>query len=181
MVAAKRVDPPGPEDGGTTGGLKSFSEEKGATEPEPTPIPPSQEITQEEAEAWLDVHLSEIPRDPEIGHVGQHCWLSWGPHWGGGWSAAWSVWTKDTSSRKKFRKDAVRHLQKVGLPVAQSIDREAEWAREVTAGAMDRRIAEYAQARGERTVCAGCGVPRLLLPGVTHCYLCRQLLVEITA
>ena len=65
-------------------------------------------------------------------------------------------------------------LVKVGLPKPQQIDKDAEWARKVTAEAMDRRIAEYAQTQGKMAECAGCGLPRQLRPGLTHCYLCRK-------
>ena len=48
---------------------------------------------------------------------------------GGGWAAAWPTWTKDTAGRKKFRKDVVAQLAKVGLPKPMSPDADNDRAR----------------------------------------------------
>ena len=162
------------------GNTKKTLEEEGATGTtvETSPSEPEPNITPEEANAWLDISLSEIPMDSGIEYVGQHCWPTWGPHWGGGWAAAWSTWTKDTPSRKKFRKDAVAQFVKVGLPKPVPPDPDNELARQRSSEQLDKRIAE-APARVVRKSCAGCGQHRELSPGVTHCYLCRKALVGV--
>ena len=89
---------------------------------------------------------------------------------GGGWAAAWYCWTKDTAGRKKFRKDVVAQLAKVGLPKPQEPDVDDQAARERAAAWLDQRIAEGPK-RTLNVKCAGCGFPRQLKPGrpiVTH-------------
>ena len=162
-VDAKRVDDSGPEDGVTTGVLNSFSleEERTGTGPE-------------DYQAWVDRNLSEVPTDSEIEYVGKHTWSEWKKHWGGGWAAAWPTWTKDTAGRKKFRSDVVAQLAKVGLPKPLPPDPEQDLARERAAAWLDQRLAE-APKRMVDMKCAGCGFPRQLKPGETHCHPCRKL------
>ena len=172
MVDAKRVDHvdhPGPEPGVTTG-VEFFSlEEEGATGTGPKDYQAFQD--------FVDDNLSEIPTDSEIEPLGKHCWPAWGSHWGGGWAAAWPTWTKDTAGRKKFRKDVVAQLAKVGLPQPMAPDPDNDRARERAAAWLDQRLEEAPQ-RDAR--CAGCGFPRQLKPGETHCQPCRKDLVEVT-
>ena len=206
LVDAKRVDPPGPgpEPGATDRGLNSFSEEEGATIPDTTPnpmkadiqeqaptpnppkAPPSQGITRQATEAFMDGNIAEIPMDHEVEWMLKHCWPWWvypaHPYgWKHGPEAALKTCTKDTASRVKFRKDLVDKLMLAGLPKPQEVDADNEWARKVTAEIMDRRIAEDAQTREKGTHCAGCGRKRQLTPGVTHCSPCRKELVEVAA
>ena len=206
LVDAKRVDPPGPgpEPGATDRGLNSFSEEEGATIPDTTPnpmkadvqeqaptpnppkAPPSQGITRQATEAFMDGNIAEIPMDHEVEWMLKHCWPWWvypaHPYgWKHGPEAALKTCTKDTASRVKFRKDLVDKLMLAGLPKPQEVDADNEWARNVTAEIMDRRIAEDAQTREKGTHCAGCGRKRQLTPGVTHCSPCRKELVEVAA
>ena len=186
-VDAKRVDHPGPETGVTTGvEFLSLEEERTGTEPGPQPTPEPSKPTEptvsappppsdlEEARAFVDAVLPEIPTDSEIEQLGKHCWPEWGPHWGGGWAAAWPTWTKDTAGRKKFRQDVVAQLAKVGLPKPLPPDPENDRARESAAAWLDQRMAEGPQ-RMVDVKCAGCGFPRQLKPGETHCYPCRNL------
>ena len=203
-VAAKRGNPPRPEDGGTTCDLKPFSEEEGATEPDTTPnpmkadvqeqaptpnppkAPPSQGITRQATEAFMDGNIAEIPMDHEVEWMLKHCWDWWvypaHPYgWKHGPEAALKTCTKDTAGRVKFRKDLVDKLMLAGLPKPQEVDADNEWARKVTAEIMDRRIAEDAQTREKGAHCAGCGRKRQLPPGVTHCSPCRKELVEVAA
>ena len=187
MVDAKRVDDSGPEDGVTTG-VEFFSLEEEATgvpatqpkrimvdleEPETTPNPPKAPPSQD-IQDFVDSHLSEIPTDSEIEPLAKHCWPEWAKHWGGGWAAAWPTWTKDTAGRKKFRSDVVAQLAKVGLPKPMAPDPENDRARERSAAWLDQRLAE-APKRVVDVKCAGCGFPRQLKPGETHCHPCRNL------
>ena len=206
VVDAKRVDPPGPgpEPGATDRGLNSFSEEEGATIPDTTPnppkadvqeqapapnppkAPPSQGITRQATEAFMDGNIAEIPMDHEVEWMLKHCWDWWvypaHPYgWKHGPEAALKTCTKDTAGRVKFRKDLVDKLMLAGLPKPQEVDADNEWARKVTAEIMDRRIAEDAQTREKGAHCAGCGRKRQLPPGVTHCSPCRKELVEVAA
>ena len=188
LVDAKRVDHvdhPGPEPGVTTGvEFFSLEEERTGTEPGPQPTPEPSKPTEptvsappppsdlEEARAFVDGQLSEVPTDSEIEPLGKHCWSAWAKHWGGGWAAAWPTWTKDTAGRKKFRKDVVAQLAKVGLPQPMTPDPDNDRARERAAAWLDQRLEEAPQ-RDAR--CAGCGFPRQLKPGETHCHPCRNL------
>ena len=169
-VDAKRIDDSEPEDGVTTG-VEFFSlEEEGVTET----VPKDYQAFQD----FVDGQLSDIPTDSEMEPLAKHCWPEWKKHWGGGWAAAWPTWTKDTASRRKFRKDVVAQLQKVGLPRPLPPDPEQDLARQRAAEQLDQRLAE-APARAVK--CAGCGFPRQLKPGETHCQPCRKELVEIAA
>ena len=192
MVDAKRVDHvdhPGPETGVTTG-VEFFSlEEEGATgtgtEPGPQPTPEPSKPTEptvsappppsdlEEARAFVDAVLPEIPTDSEIEPLAKHCWPEWSKHWGGGWAAAWPTWTKDAAGRKKFRTDVVAQLAKVGLPKPMEPDADNDRARERAAAWLDQLLAE-APKRRFKVKCAGCGFPRQLKPGETHCHPCRK-------
>ena len=168
-VDAKRVDHvdhPGPETGVTTGVKFSFLEEEGVTGTGPKDYQAFQD--------FVDDNLSEIPTDSEIEPLGKHCWPAWAKHWGGGWAAAWPTWTKDTAGRKKFRSDVVAQLAKVGLPKPPEPNVEDQAARERSSSWMDQRMAE-APKRMVDVKCAGCGLPRQLKPGETHCYQCRNL------
>ena len=198
LVDAKRVDDSEPEPNGVTdGGLNSFSLEEERTgdrvtagaEPgqQPTPepskptdptvsAPPPSDL--EEARAFVDGVLSEIPTDSEIEGLGKHCWPEWSKHWGGGWSAAWATWTKDTAGRRKFKADVVAQLSKVGLPKPMEPNVEDQAARERSSSWMDQRIAEAPQ-RVVDIRCARCRLPRRLKPGETHCHPCRKALVEV--
>ena len=166
VVDAKRVDHvdhPGPETGVTTG-VEFFSlEEEGVTG-----------TGTEDYQAWVDRNLSEVPTDLEIEQVGKHCWSAWSKHWGGGWAAAWPTWTKDTAGRKKFRKDVVAQLAKVGLPQPMAPDPENDLARERSAAWLDQLLAEGPKRMVDMK-CAGCKRKRQLPPGETHCYACRNL------
>ena len=62
--------------------------------------------------------------------MGKHCWPAWSKHWDLDLAGAIVVWTKTPASRRKFRKDAVMHLVKVGLPKPPVIDPEQERARD---------------------------------------------------
>ena len=161
-VDAKRVDDSGPEPGVTTG-VEFFSLEEERTG-----------TGTEDYQAWVDRNLSEVPTDSEIEPLAKHCWPAWAKHWGGGWAAAWPTWTKDTAGRKKFRSDVVAQLAKVGLPKPMSPDADNDRARERAAEQLDQRIAEGAKRRF-KVKCAGCGLPRQLRPGQTHCHPCRNL------
>ena len=190
-VDAKRVDHvnhPGPETGVTTG-VEFFSLEEErtgtGTEPGPQPTPEPSKPTEptvsappppsdlEEARAFVDAVLPEIPTDSGIESLGKHCWSEWEKHWGGGWAAAWPTWTKDTAGRKKFRSDVVAQLAKVGLPKPLPPDPEQDRARERSAAWLDQRLAE-APKRMVDMKCAGCGNKRQLKPGETHCSPCRK-------
>ena len=192
MVDAKRVDHvdhPGPEPGVTTG-VEFFSLEEErtgtGTEPGPQPTPEPSKPTEptvsappppsdlEEARAFVDGQLSEVPTDSEIEPLAKHCWPEWAKHWGGGWAAAWPTWTKDTAGRKKFRTDVVAQLAKVGLPKPMSPDADNDRARERAAEQLDQLLAEGPK-RTFKVKCAGCGLPRQLKPGQTHCHPCRNL------
>ena len=166
MVDAKRVDgsKPEPEPHGVTdGGLNSCSLEEERTGTVDYP-------------AFVDSQLSEVPTDSEIEPLAKHCWPAWGPHWGGGWAAAWATWTKNTAGRKKFRKDVVAQLAKVGLPKPMEPDADDQAARERAAAWMDQRLEAAPKLDAK---CAGCGKPRQLLPGQNHCHQCRKALVEV--
>ena len=171
LVDAKRVDDSGPEDGVTTGVLNSFSleEEKTGTG-----------TVLKEIQAWVDRHLSEVPTDSEIEPLGKHCWPEWAKHWGGGWAAAWPTWTKDIAGRKKFRKDVVAQLAKVGLPKPMVPDADNDRARERSAAWLDQLL-EEGPKRMVDMKCASCGRKRQLPPGETRCHPCRKELVEVAA
>ena len=174
VVDAKRVDHvdhPRPETGVTTGVKFSFLEEEGATGTGPKDYQAFQD--------FVDDNLSEIPTDSEIEPLGKHCWPAWAKHWGGGWAAAWPTWTKDAAGRKKFRSDVVAQLAKVGLPKPPEPNVEDQAARERSSSWMDQRMAE-APKRMVDVKCAGCGFPRQLKPGETHCYPCRKLSEDST-
>ena len=64
------------------------------------------------------------------------------------------------------------HLVKVGLPKPPVIDHEQESARGRAAKQLD---ASMVKAAAKAVPCAGCGFPRQLKPGETHCYACRNL------
>ena len=163
-VDAKRVDDSGPEHGVTTGVEFFFLEEEGVTET----VPKDYQAFQD----FVDGQLSDIPTDSEMEPLAKHCWPEWGPHWGGGWAAAWPTWTKDTAGRKKFRTDVVAQLAKVGLPKPMAPDADNDRAWERAAKQLD---ASMAKAAAKAVKCAGCGFPRQLKPGETHCYACRNL------
>ena len=162
-VDTKRGAHPGPEGGGTTGvEFFSLEEERTGTG--------DYQVYQD----FVNGQLSEIPTDSEMEPLAKHCWPEWKKHWGGGWAAAWPTWTKDTAGRKKFRSDVVAQLQKVGLPKPLPPDPENDLARERAAAWLDQRL-EEAPKRMMDVKCAGCGFPRQLPPGQTHCYSCRNL------
>ena len=166
MVDASKVDDSEPETGVTTG-VEFFSlEEEGVTGTGPKDYQTFQD--------FVDDNLSEIPTDSEIEPLAKHCWPEWAKHWGGGWAAAWPTWTKDPASRKKFRTDVVAQLAKVGLPKPMAPDADNDRARERSAAWLDQRLAE-APKRVVDVKCAGCGFPRQLKPGETHCHPCRNL------
>ena len=167
MVDAKRVDDSEPETDGVTDGVLNsfFSEEEGT----------GTGVTVKDAEAWLDLHISETPKPFEVEQLGKHLWPAWSKHWDLDLAGAIVVWTKTPASRRKFRKDAVMHLVKVGLPKPPVIDPEQERARGRDAAWLDQRIAEGPQ-RLVDIRCAGCGKPRQLRPGQTHCHPCRKSL-----
>ena len=191
VVDAKREP-----DGVTAGVINSFFSEEERTgtgaEPgqQPTPEPskptdptvsaPPSPSDLEEARAFVDGVLSEIPTDSEIEGLGKHCWPEWSKHWGGGWAAAWSTWTKDTAGRKKFRNDVVAQLAKVGLPKPMEPNVEDQAARERSSSWLDLRLSEGPQ-RMVDVKCAGCGQRRQLQPGQPLCYPCRKEVVEIAA
>ena len=98
LVDAKRVDDSEPEpDGVTAGGLNSFSLEEERTgdvlgqQPTPEPSKPTEPAVSappppsdlEEARAFVDAVLPEIPTDSGIESLGKHCWSEWEKHWGG--------------------------------------------------------------------------------------------------
>ena len=56
--------------------------------------------------------------------MGKHCWPAWSKHWDLDLAGAIVVWTKTEASRRKFRKDVVMHLGKVGLPKPKQADPE---------------------------------------------------------
>ena len=173
LVDAKRVDHvdhPGPETGVTTGVKISSFEEEGVTGDQVT----GDQLTVEEVQAWVDGHLSETPLPFEIQQVGKHCWPAWSKHWDLDLAGAIVVWIKTEASRRKFRKDVVMHLPKVGLPKPKQADPEQEAARERDRLVMDQRLSEGPKRRF-KVKCAGCGLPRQLKPGETHCYQCRNL------
>ena len=172
VVDAKRVDHPGPEPGVTTGVKPSSFEEEGVTGTEVT----GARVTTEDAQAWVDSHLSETPRPFEIEQVGKHCWPAWSKHWDLDLAGAIVVWTKTEASRRKFRKDVMMHLVKVGLPKPPVIDPEHDRARERSVKQLD---ASMAKAAAKAVPCAGCGLPRQLPPGENHCHQCRKALVEV--
>ena len=63
---------------------------------------------------------------------------------------------------------------KVGLPKPMSPDPENDRARGRDAAWMDQRLAEGPK-RTFKVKCKGCGLPRQLKPGETHCHPCRNL------
>ena len=128
---------------------------------------------------YVDEHLSEIPTNSEIANWGHHCWPAWEKHWDGGWTAAVSCWTKDTASRKKFRKDVVAQLAKVGLPKPMAPNAEDQAARKSTAEWMDQRLAEGANKRMVDVWCETCGERRQLPPGETLCHSCRKTMAQM--
>ena len=98
LVDAKRVDDSEPEpDGVTAGGLNSFSLEEERTgdvlgqQPTPEPSKPTEPAVSappppsdlEEARAFVDAVLPEIPTDSGIESLGKHCWSEWEKHWRG--------------------------------------------------------------------------------------------------
>ena len=168
LTDAKRVDDSGPETRVTTGVLNSFSFEEEVT---------GTGVTVKDAEAWVEGHLSETPQPFEVEQVGKHCWPAWAKHWDLDLAGAIVVWTKTPASRRKFRKDAVMHLVKVGLPKPPVIDPDQERARGRSAAWLDQRL-EEAPKRDPK--CAGCRKSRQLPPGETRCQPCRQAaLVEV--
>ena len=176
MVDASKVDHPGPEPGVTTG-VKPFSfEEEGITGTEVTGVTGAR-VTVQDAQAWVEGHLSETPLPVEVEQVGKHCWPAWSKHWDLDLAGAIVVWTKTPASRRKFRKDAVMHLVKVGLPKPPVIDPEQERARGRAAAWLDQRLEEAPKRDAE---CAGCGKRRQLPPGENHCHSCRTT-VEVAA
>ena len=82
------------------------------------------QLTVEDIQEWVDGHLSETPLPFEIQQVGKHCWPAWSKHWDLDLAGAIVVWTKTEASRRKFRKDVVMHLGKVGLPKPKQADPE---------------------------------------------------------
>ena len=163
VVDASKVDDSEPETGVTTG-VEFFSlEEEGVTGTGPKDYQAFQD--------FVDGQLSEVPTDSEIEPLAKHCWPEWAKHWGGGWAAAWPTWTKDPAGRKKFRTDVVAQLAKVGLPKPMAPDPDNDRARERSAAWLDQRLAE---APKRVVKCAGCGFPRQLKPGETHCSPCRK-------
>ena len=160
-----------PETGVTTGVKPSFFEEEGVT---------GTGITVKDAEAWIDRNISETPLPFEVEQLGKHCWSAWSKHWDLDLAGAVVVWTKTPASRRKFRKDAVMHLVKVGLPKPPVIDPEQERARGRTSEQFDQLLAE-APKRMVDMKCAGCKKPRQLPPGETRCQPCRKELVEVAA
>ena len=106
LVDAKRVDHPGPEPGVTTGVKPSSFEEEGVTGTEVS----GARVTVQDAQAWVEGHLSETPLPFEVEQVGKHCWPAWSKHWDLDLGGAIVVWTKTEASRRKFRKDVVMHL-----------------------------------------------------------------------
>ena len=176
VVDASKVDHPGPEPGVTTG-VKPFSfEEEGITGTEVTGVTGAR-VTVQDAQAWVEGHLSETPLPVEVEQVGKHCWPAWSKHWDLDLAGAIVVWTKTPASRRKFRKDAVMHLVKVGLPKPPVIDPEQERARGRAAAWLDQRLEEAPKRDAE---CAGCGKRRQLPPGENHCHSCRTT-VEVAA
>ena len=63
-------------------------------------------------------------------------------------------------------------LAKVGLPKPMAPDADNDRAWERAAQQLD---ASMAKAAAKAVKCAGCGFPRQLKPGETHCYACRNL------
>ena len=176
VVDASKVDHPGPEPGVTTG-VKPFSfEEEGVTGTEVTGVTGAR-VTVQDAQAWVEGHLLETPLPFEVEQVGKHCWPAWSKHWDLDLAGAIVVWTKTPASRRKFRKDAVMHLVKVGLPKPPVIDPEQERARGRAAAWLDQRLEEAPKRDAE---CAGCGKRRQLPPGENHCHSCRTT-VEVAA
>ena len=151
---------------------------KPGTAPIPTPTPSltpnADQTTREDVERFVWTWLPETPRDAEqIKWLGKHCWSVWSKHWELDFDGAMKVWTKDDTSRRKFRQDVVMHLVKVGLPKPVEPDPENELAKKRTAEIMDRQLAE-APGRVVRKECTGCGKTRQLDPGVSMCYGCRK-------
>ena len=169
LVDASKVDDSGPEDGVTTGVFNSLLEEERTGT-----------VDYQAFQDFVDGQLSEIPTDSEIEPLAKHCWTAWAKHWGGGWAAAWATWTKDTAGRKKFRKDVVAMLAKVGLPKPQQPDADDDRARQLTSQWLDQLL-EEGPKRMVDMKCAGCGRKRQLPPGETHCHPCRKDLVEVAA
>ena len=138
------------------------------------------QLTVEDIQEWVDGHLSETPLPFEIQQVGKHCWPAWSKHWDLDLAGAIVVWTKTEASRRKFRKDVVMHLGKVGLPKPKQADPEDQAARERERLVMDQRLSTGPKRRFN-VKCMGCGQRRQLKPGELLCYLCRKEVVEIAA
>ena len=178
LVDAKRVDDSETEpEPGVTTGVKPFSfEEEGVTGTEVTGVTGAR-VTVQDAQAWVEGHLSETLLPFEVEQVGKHCWPAWSKHWDLDLAGAIVVWTKTPASQRKFRKDAVMHLVKVGLPKPPVIDPEQERARGRAAAWLDQRLEEAPKRDAE---CAGCGKRRQRPPGENHCHSCRTT-VEVAA
>ena len=104
----------------STSSLSFLEEEKtGVTPTPPTPLPADERIVQ--AQEWVEVNITEVPRDAEIEGMLAYCWSVWKhpehPHgWKYGQAAAFKHCTADFAARKKFRVDLVEHLAKKGPP-----------------------------------------------------------------
>ena len=178
MVDAKRVDHvdhPGPEPGVTTGVEFSSLEEEGVT----GPGNPGPRVTVQEVQAWVEGHISETPLESQARRCLDHTWAVWEypahPYgWKHGKEAAIKHVMASLANWTKFRKDLVGHLAKVGLPKPMAPDPENDLARERAAAWLDQRL-EEAPKRMVAVKCAGCGFPRQLKPGETHCQPCRKL------
>ena len=174
VVDAKRVDHvdhPGPEPGVTTGVLNSFSLEEEMTGT-------GAGVTTEEAKDFIDDHISETPVESQARRYLDHTWSVWEypahPYgWKHGKEAAIKHVMASLAKWTKFRKDLVGHLAKVGLPKPMAPDADNDRARERAAAWLDQRLAEAPKRMVKK--CAGCGFPRQLKPGETHCQPCRKL------
>ena len=131
LVDAKRVDDSEPEpDGVTAGGLNSFSLEEERTgdvlgqQPTPEPSKPTEPAVSappspsdlEEARAFVDAVLPEIPTDSGIESLGKHCWSEWEKHWGGVGLLPGIAGPKTRRAERSFGKTLWPSLQRWGCP-----------------------------------------------------------------
>lgn len=121
--------------GSTTRGFSSFSlEEEGVTrfgETLATAVKEPASTNEQCAAAWVEAHLPDAPMESQISRLLRHCWSVWeypaNPYgWKHGIEAAIKTCTKDMEQRRKFRRDVVQHLAKVGLPEIGPDGKEAQ-------------------------------------------------------
>ena len=142
---------------------------------------PKDQLTVEAFQDFVDGQLSDIPTDHlRWSKLAKHCWPEWGPHWGGWtWAAAIvPTWTKDRRpAGGSFGKTWLCTSRKVGLPKPNGKLTQSNEAApgSGTGWLLDQLIMKRPKRRFKAVKCAGCGFPRQLKPGETHCYACRNL------